>query len=97
MIIDMNATINDLKNQPVIGDGNKPVLLRDVVQGALLATLKNDENISGVKKAKFFSLAMLCNQDEVDLKADDIVLIKERVGIAATPLAVGRAYELLDK
>ena len=95
MKIDMTAPILDISGEPLSSEGN-PVILRTIVQAALLATTAADANLDGAKKARMFTLAMEANKDAAEFKIEDIALIKERIGMVSTPLAVGRSYELLD-
>lgn len=96
MRINMTSPIMDLDDKPLMGSDEKEATLREVVQGALLAQLPDDQNVSGGFKAKLFNLAMKVKKDNPDLTAEEIALIKERIGVACLPLVVGRAYELLD-
>lgn len=93
--INMHAPILALDGQAVL-DGDRPVTLRTIVQGALLASLPEDSALSGDEKARMFRLALEANEPLVDWKVEDVALVKARVGVASTPLAVGRAYEQLD-
>lgn len=91
MKIDMTSPILDISGVPV-----KDVTLRTIVQTALLTTTQADVSLPGEKKARMFSLAIEANKDKPNFSVEDLQLIKERVGMVATPLAVGRAFEILD-
>lgn len=93
MKIDVVQKILGLDGVPVAEDAT----LRKVCSEALLNTLRGDENMDGVAKAKLFSLALAISaEDEPDLALEDWAKIKERIGRGFTPLIVGRAYELID-
>ena len=75
----------------------KKVILRDICVGALLNTIDSDKGVSGVERNKWFVLSMkLQKEDEPYLLAEDIKLLKDRIGSIYKTLIVGRAYELLD-
>lgn len=95
MLVDTNAPILGLDGRPLEVAGDV-VTLRTIIQGALLATLPEDSKMPGARKAELFRLALAANADSVDWKAEDVALIKDRIGQVSTPLAVGRAYELID-
>lgn len=96
MKIDMTAPILGLDGKVLDDGAGGQVLLRTVVQGALLATAQGDQGMDGAKKARMFGLALSANSNSVDWPVEDIALVKDRIGRVSTPLAVGRAYELLD-
>ena len=96
MNIDMTAPILGLDGSTLDDAQGGKITLRTVVQGALLAVTQQDQNMDGSRKAKLFTLALAANADAVDWTVEDIALVKERIGLVSTPLAVGRAYELLD-
>jgi len=65
---------------------------------ALLAPMGQGKTEAGTEKLKKFNLAKKINDNkEVDLSADDIVLLKNRVGEVYPPLIVGQVYELLGE
>ena len=60
---------------------------------ALLSPVQNEKGLDKVKK---FDLAQrIYKTDEINLTAEEISLIKERVGDIFPPLVVGQIYELL--
>jgi hypothetical protein len=101
MKIDFATSLLDLDGQP-LQDGEEAVTLRKIAVNALLATLIVDghtpENLSGEAKIRNALLAEAIHtaKSAIDLKAEDVVLLKERVGRAYQPLLVMRAWALLD-
>lgn len=100
MKIDMTTVLLALDGKPIpIGPGEDSLnsTLRTIVENALLSPLRGDENVTGAKKAEMFILAMRAHtEDQCDMKAEEITMVKERIGRAFPPLIVGRAYEILD-
>lgn len=97
MKIDVTAPILGLDGLPLPSENGTTATLRTLIHGALLNALPDDAKmLDGTKKAHLFTLALKANEDVIDLKAEDITLIKQRIGMAYPPLAVGRAYEILD-
>ena len=95
MFIKLNSVILDLDNA-VIKNDDEELTLKTVCINSLLGAYK-DEKIDGVGKNKRFILAMkLHDTDEIDLKSEDIVLLKELIGNSYMPIVVGRAYALLE-
>ncbi len=74
------------------------VTLQSVCVNTLLATTQKDANISGTEKLKRFNLASKIQaNDSVDLTAEEITLVKKRIGEISVPLVIGKAYELLEQ
>ena len=97
MKVNLNAEISDLSGVPVKGPSGELVTLRSVSIEALLTPLRGDENSTGSEKAKCFMLASkISNPDCDNISAEDVVLIKDRIGRGFPALVVGRSYELLD-
>lgn len=80
------------------GDGQGNMIdatLKLAVVNALLAPIKGQE--SGVEKVKKYELARKVYQnDEVELSAEDISLIKSRIGDMFPALVVGQCFEMLE-
>ena len=101
MKIDFSAILLNLQDepllQPVSKEGEKPLpaTLAWVTSEALL---RATEEKDGQKKYQLYSLAMrVGNGGEVEVKAEDIALIKQKIGEQFAPLVVGRAFDLLER
>lgn len=79
------------------GNQVESLTLRAVIVAACINHLRTDDGLRGDTKAKLFSIAMKVHQeDEPDLKLEELTLVKERIGMAFAPLIVGRAWQLLE-
>lgn len=79
-----------------IGDSDAATL-GDVAINALLTMTEKDKKLTGVQKFELYVLATIIKAGgEIDIKAKDIVLLKDRIGEINGPLIIGRAYELLE-
>lgn len=92
-MIDFNTVFLGLDKNPIKNDG-KVVTLREVTVNALLAPA----DISGTDKMKRFLLAQKIHEaaEEIKLFPEELVLIKDLIGKAYSPLFVGRAYQILN-
>ncbi len=89
-------------------DTERDMTLSHASVEALMSLFPNEQNISGDERNKRGILAArLHDQEEVDeqgnrirkivdLKVDEVKLIKDLIGRAYPPLLVMRAYEILD-
>lgn len=71
------------------------IILRDIVIGSLLATGEKDD---GAKKYALWKLAEKVSKAEapVEVLAEEVVLIKERVGRVQPVIVVGSAFQALE-
>ena len=95
--INVNEKITSLKGTPIPSqdeNGNpKDLTIGDVLINSLMA-VDPKEQIDGRKKIKRYKLASkLTKSESIDLGAEDIILIKECVAKAYTPLVMGKVYE----
>jgi len=68
--------------------------LKMAIVNGLLSPVQNEK---GVEKVKKYELARkVYSSDEVDLTAEEITLIKERVGETFAPVIVGQCWEALE-
>ena len=73
------------------------VALRPICINALMAVLETDRSMSGEDKVKIWVLAgKIQKEDVVELVAEDVALLKKRVGAAYGPAIVGPAFLLLN-
>lgn len=74
------------------------VTFKKVALNSLLNLSAEDQHMQGDEKAKLFSIAMLLIKGgDVELKADELAKIKERVRKAFSPLITGQMDALLDE
>lgn len=75
----------------------EPMTVRLAATRALTAVYRDEQNLKGDEKVARFHLALkVTDEDEPDLKAEDIVLIKMVVGKMYGPVVVGRVWSILD-
>lgn len=89
----------EIKNEKIengkVVESKESFLLKDACVNALLAN--DDEKIEGTEKMKRYLLASKIQQaNELDLKSEEIVKLKEAVGKAYGALIVGQVYQLLE-
>jgi hypothetical protein len=71
--------------------------LRSVVVDALLTTFGDERELSGEDKLKRYDLAVqIYACDEMQLKAEEVALIKKLVARRYGPLVTGQAWAMLD-
>lgn len=104
MLIDFSAPILDLFGRPCIEAGTgsngtdpKNLTLATVASSALTAAIPDEPNQSAAVKVQRFGLALrVAAGGSVDLKAEEVAMLKDLIGKLYQPLVVGRAYDLLD-
>lgn len=75
----------------------EPMTVQLAATRALSASFRDEQSLTGDKKWPRFHLALkLTDEDEPDLKAESIVLIKQLVGKMYGPVIVGRMWAILD-
>jgi len=68
--------------------------VRVVLVNAVLSPVQKE---SGMDKMKKYGLAQrIFRDDEIELSAEDIVLLKERIGELYAPLVVGQLFQMLE-
>ena len=72
--------------------------LGDICSEALLGVFEGDRNEGGKKRYERWQLAgkIIKSDGKVELSSEEIVAIKERVGMAYGPVIVGPTYDLLE-
>jgi len=96
MTLDVTQVLLGLDGEAITEDG-KAVTLRPICINALMATLETDKGMSGEDKAKIWALAGKVNkEDKPVLVAEDVTLLKTRIGAAYGPAVVGPAFLVLN-
>ncbi len=80
-----------------IKDRDKPVTLRSVCVNALTVPEAPGAAVSGEEKLKRYMLAQrIYGEDEVDLTAEQVTLIKTLVSVSYGAIVSGQVWLLLD-
>ena len=101
MEIDFNKEFKTLEGETILQseDNDKSLSLKTVAVTALLTPDQKQDKTSGEEKAERYMLAQeisRANGTPVDVKTEDIVLLKKLIGELYLPLIVGQAYQLLE-
>lgn len=98
MKVNFDTVIRDIHGEPItvqVGAASVPLTLAHTACEALLH-LKQDE--SGADKARGYRLAMkIVSGGEHDVEAEEVVLLKTKIGEIYAPIVVGRAYDALEQ
>jgi hypothetical protein len=98
MKINFEQTLKDMDGKDITEGKEKKVLTLDKVCVNALLSENQDDRQSGEDKLKVFQLAKkIYGAGEVEVTAEEIVLIKNKVGRFYLPLVVGQVYEILEK
>jgi hypothetical protein len=98
MLINTNTVITNLVGEPMKDmDANgeaTDATLKSTIVNALLSPVQKEQ---GTEKVKKYELAKrIYEADEIELTAEEITLIKSRVGDTFVPIVVGRVFEMLE-
>ena len=94
--MDNETPLTTLDGQNIKSEEGKLVTLRSACVRALLYT---DNTMDGPKKFECYELAKRigASEEQVELTAEEITLIKKMVGSCYITILVGRIYELIEK
>lgn len=96
MRIDVTQELCGLDGVP-LKDGDDTITLRSIGINALVASLDDDQRLSGEYKFELWMLAKrLREADTPELKVEEVAKIKERIGKAYSQVVVGPAFTLLE-
>lgn len=73
-----------------------PLRLRNVAVRSLLVPLDIDREMKGDKKMKLWKLAMSIHDGGDEVAAEEVVLLKDRIGVAYPTLVAGQALAMLE-
>lgn len=94
MIRNFESPMLDLEGQPY----SDAATLKSVVFGAIRAQVPGDDQLSIENKMRLYVLAgKVAKGGVVEVSAEDLALMKDRVGKAYPPLVMGEAFRLLEE
>ena len=96
MKIKINQKLKDSDDKDII-IGNRPAMtLRDVIVSSILNPAEKETQEQKYEKYSLFK-KLKDAKDEVELKIEDIALIKKAIGEIQPPLVLGQCWDLLEK
>lgn len=97
MLRNFDVVIQDLSGSTVVDQDGASITLRSIAIGALMASYKDEQDISGDEKLSRYELAVKINKGgKVEITAEEISKLKKLIGKGFNVLAVGQAYKLLE-
>jgi len=77
-------------------DNGRNLTLRDVCINSVLTPLEGDDEKKKLEKYDVFKKIRDAKEKEIDLTAEEIVLIKRAIGKVNSTIVVGQCFELLE-
>ena len=99
MTIDFTLVLKDFGGKPLMGEDKTKITLGFICVDALLTTFRGETekpNADDTIRRYEFAKA-IHNGEEIDLKAEDIVLLKGRILKARPTLVYGLTSDMLEK
>jgi hypothetical protein len=99
MLIDVSKILVNIAGQPIMDTTDNGEAVPATVKMALVnAVLSPEQNEKGIQKIQKYELAKRLYQadKEVEVTAEEVVLMKKRVEELYAPLIVGQLAELLS-
>ena len=79
------------------GEGAVPMTLKMLAFHAVSMQIRGDENMSIPQKMELYNMVgKTAKGGVIELEAEDIALLKDRIGKAFPPLVIGEAFRLLE-
>jgi len=97
-IINIRETFKTINGEDIIEEKNN-ITLAKVIVNALLATFPDETTLSGEEKLLRWEMAMKvnsCQEDEIELKSEEIVKLKVLIAKGFSTTVVGQAWKLLE-
>lgn len=96
MKVNLETKFVAVSGEVLQGENGKDATLGYAITEALLSVLKGDDQLSGAKKAELFNIWFdkIKDKKEAELTIEEIITIKERVGLAWPQLIVGQVYNI---
>jgi hypothetical protein len=96
MKIELDVKLKDADGSDIILDDKPAKTLKDVCVSAVLLPIQEDDSDKKLNKYKIFK-KLADAKTEVELTAEEIVIIKVGIGKFEPPLILGQCFELLEK
>ena len=97
MKLNLEYNLHDIYGVEMKDDKGASLPLKRYVIDALLTPYQDEQNLPGEDKIKRYELAKAVSQPgEVEMKVEDVALVKKLTGKLFTPLVIGQIWPLLD-
>jgi hypothetical protein len=96
--MDVTHAVLDLEGHPItMGDKEEVLTVRSVCVRALTTLLPEDQKLAGDEKFRRGLLAeRIHSSDEIELKAEEIALLKKLIGQLFSAVVILRIWRILD-
>lgn len=95
MKVKVNNQLKDVEGKPLQGDKGKSLTMRDVCINSLLTPVQGDDEKVKWEKYEIFK-KLRDAEDEVELKLEELNIVKKAVGKIQSQLLMGQVWEMLE-
>lgn len=101
MLVNFKAEFKGFKGELLRDEEKHIITLGDICVSFLAGVSQKEQSLSGKEKMQRYQLAMKINAamedtGELEIKAEDVTLLKNIIGEKGTPMVVGQAWTMLD-
>ena len=96
MEINFDSPITNLKGITLEGEDKENVILKNICVNALMTEIPNNNDTGEIKLKRFNLAQKIYVGGKIEVTAEEVALLKERIGLCFSTLIVGRAWELLE-
>jgi hypothetical protein len=94
MLLKVSTVLVQYNGKPIVDNGVEATV-RDAVVNAVLVAVPGDKPIQKFQKDEL-ARKIYNVKEEVELTAEEVVMVKERVGECFAPIVVGQVWRLLE-
>jgi len=96
MKVKLNEKIRGIDGKPLKKEDKEDLTLHDLCIEACLVPVKGEEDTPEEKVKNYLLFKRIADKKEVELKAEEIAFLKQRIGKLRPTLVVGQAWEILE-
>ena len=96
MKIQLNQEVQDEFGYPIVRGNRPPMTLRDIIVNSILAPVRDEEERPKQEKWEIFKKIRSVKTMEVELKAEEVALIKKLIAKFQSQLIMGECHEMIE-
>lgn len=95
MKLKINQSLKDIEGKPLKGEKGVVLTMREICINSLLTPIQGDDEKAKWEKYEIFK-KFRDAKDELELKTEEVVIIKKAVGKIQPPLLMGQVWDMIE-
>jgi hypothetical protein len=96
MKVKINQQLKGADDKPLQSEKGQPITFKDIAVHSILSPIQGDDEKKKYEKYEIYRKMRDAKGDEVELKTEELNILKQAIGKVQPPLVMGQCWDMIE-